>query len=102
MITYFLIDVKSSNFIFFLVQVVDIERDINKAKDGGGDELVYKTITGLTSDLGVQTKPVLLQANEKSSAGYTHQHGMKVQNKLQSMFKKQKTLFFVAKIIKKC
>lgn len=44
-----------------LFQVVDIERDINKALAGAGGELVYKTLTGLKADLTVESKPVLLQ-----------------------------------------
>lgn len=52
-------------FLLFM-QVVDIERDIIKAKGGAGGDLVYKTITGLTSDLCVESKPVLLQSNDKS------------------------------------
>lgn len=42
------------------LQVVDIERDINKALAGAGGELVYKTLTGLKADLTVESKPVLL------------------------------------------
>lgn len=42
-------------------QVVDIERDINKALAGAGGELVYKTLTGLKADLTVESKPVLLR-----------------------------------------
>lgn len=55
--------------------MVDIERDIKKAKGGAGDDLVYKTITGLTSDLSVESKPVLLQNNETSTMG-AGSHGM--------------------------
>lgn len=46
-------------------QVVDIERDIIKAKAGSGSDLVYKTITGLTSDLAVESKPVVLEGEIK-------------------------------------
>lgn len=49
--------------------MVDIERDINKAKDGAGDELVYKTITGLTSQLNVESKPVLLKNDDAVGHG---------------------------------
>lgn len=48
------------------MQVVDIERDIIKAKKGAGNELVYKTITGLESDLRVASKHKLLQKEEKT------------------------------------
>lgn len=48
--------------------MVDVERDISKAKEGAGDDLVYKTITGLKSDLSIESKPVLLQNRDKSSA----------------------------------
>lgn len=64
--------VSHSHFYF---QVVDIERDIKKAKGGAGDDLVYKTITGLKSDLSVESKPVLLQ-NKETSAASTNAHGM--------------------------
>lgn len=46
---------------FDLFQVIDIERDINKALAGAGGELVYKTLTGLKADLTVESKPVLLR-----------------------------------------
>lgn len=55
--------------------MVDIERDIKKAKGGAGDDLVYKTITGLKSDLSVESKPVLLQNKETSTMGASS-HGM--------------------------
>lgn len=58
--------------------MVDIERDINKAKGGAGDELVYKTITGLKSDLSIASKPVLLQSNNSTTKNAneqgTHKH----------------------------
>lgn len=44
----------------YLVQVIHFERDIKKAKSGAGDELIYKTITGLDSDLTVSKKPEIL------------------------------------------
>lgn len=47
--------------------MVGVERDIIKAKSGAGDELVYKTITGLKSDLSVQSEPVLLQNSKDAS-----------------------------------
>ncbi|XP_055320124.1 serine/threonine-protein kinase RIO1 [Sitodiplosis mosellana] len=49
-----------------LDEVVDVERDIIKAKGGAGGDLVYKTITGLKSDLTVESKPVLLQNDDNS------------------------------------
>lgn len=55
--------------------MVDIERDIKKAKGGAGDDLVYKTITGLKSDLSVESKPVLLQNKVTTMAG-AKGHGM--------------------------
>lgn len=60
--------------------MVDVERDIIKAKGGAGNDLVYKTITGLTSDLSVESKPVLLK-NDDGSQGKTNQQG-----KLESIF----------------
>lgn len=65
----------TDSFVLVCVQVVDIERDIKKAKGGGGDDLVYKTITGLKSDLSVESKPVLLQ-NKETSTTDTCGHGM--------------------------
>lgn len=56
--------------------MVDVERDIFKAKGGAGDELVYKTITGLKSDLSVESKPVLLQSNTDKSATDANEQGM--------------------------
>lgn len=38
----------------------DAERDIKKAKSGFGNDLIYKTTTGLKSDLSVQEKPEIL------------------------------------------
>lgn len=58
---------------FLVRQVVDIERDISKARGGAGDDLVYKTITGLTSQLSVESKPVLLQNAHATDA---IEHGM--------------------------
>lgn len=54
-----------------LDEVVDIVRDIKKAKEGKGDDLIYKKLTGLKSDLSIQIKPEILentsdQENEKS------------------------------------
>lgn len=46
-----------------LDEVIDIERDIKKAKAGDGGDLVYKTITGLGADLSVQKNPELLDEN---------------------------------------
>ncbi|XP_018335842.1 serine/threonine-protein kinase RIO1 [Agrilus planipennis] len=44
-----------------LIEVVDYERDINKAKAGESVELVYKTLIGLKADLsGTVEKPQIL------------------------------------------
>lgn len=43
----------------------DIERDIYKAIAGKGEELVYKTLTGLKDDLSIESKPVLLKDGSK-------------------------------------
>lgn len=63
------------SYSHFYFQVVDIERDIKKAKGGAGDDLVYKTITGLKSDLSVESKPALLK-NQETSTTDTSAHGM--------------------------
>lgn len=53
--------------------MVNVERDINKAKGGAGDELVYKTITGLKSDLSIESKPVMLQNNNSATENANEQ-----------------------------
>lgn len=51
-----------------LTEVVDFERDINLAKSGAQD-LVYKTLVGLKSDLsGTVQKPEILEGKEESDA----------------------------------
>lgn len=51
-----------------LTEVVDFERDINLAKSGEVNDLVYKTLVGLKSDLsGTIQKPELLDNNDKNS-----------------------------------
>lgn len=45
-----------------LDQVVDFEKDVEKAKDGQAGEILYCTLTGLKQDLtGVQARPGLLK-----------------------------------------
>lgn len=44
--------------------MVDVERDINKAKSGSGSDLVYKNITGFKSDLSVESKPAALNQSD--------------------------------------
>lgn len=45
-----------------LTEVVDFERDINLAKSGAVNDLVYKTLVGLKSDLsGTVQKPEILE-----------------------------------------
>lgn len=62
-------DYNSFPFVFLnLPKVIDAERDINKAKRGAGEDAVYKTLTGLKSDLTVQSKPKLLEESVKSPA----------------------------------
>ncbi|XP_049808207.1 serine/threonine-protein kinase RIO1 [Schistocerca nitens] len=51
-----------------LQEVVDFERDITKAKAGEGEDLTYKTITGLKSDLSQpQQTPEILQGAKSDS-----------------------------------
>ncbi|XP_044735344.1 serine/threonine-protein kinase RIO1 [Chrysoperla carnea] len=51
-----------------LMEVVDFERDIAKAKTGEGDDLIYKKLTGLKSDLsGAAVNPDILSSDENSS-----------------------------------
>lgn len=45
-------------------KVINVERDIVKAKTGAGDELVYTKIIGLNAELAVQKTPGLLQNEE--------------------------------------
>lgn len=45
-----------------LTEVIDFERDINQAKSGQTDSLVYKTLVGLKSDLsGTVQQPEILE-----------------------------------------
>lgn len=49
--------------------MVHIERDIRTAKEGGADNLVYKTIVGLKSDLSTAQKPAILGENADDMSG---------------------------------
>lgn len=52
------------------MQVINYERDINKAKEGETEELVYKKIAGFNEDLtGTVHKPQILQEGEVSESG---------------------------------
>lgn len=53
-----------------LTEVIDFERDINLAKSGKGNDLVYKTLVGLKSDLSgtVQTPEILESEDKKHSS----------------------------------
>lgn len=59
-----------------LTEVIDFERDINQVKSGGTQDLVYKTIVGLKSDLsGAAQKPEILETdnlNDASSSNSEH------------------------------
>ncbi|KAF5281988.1 hypothetical protein FQA39_LY00512 [Lamprigera yunnana] len=51
-----------------LTEVIDFERDIIQAKSGAAEELVYKTLVGLKSDLsGTIQNPEILHVNEENS-----------------------------------
>lgn len=50
----------------FIAKVINIERDIVKAKTGTGDQLVYTKIIGLNADLAVQKTPSLLYEEAKN------------------------------------
>ncbi|CAH0560722.1 unnamed protein product [Brassicogethes aeneus] len=51
-----------------LTEVIDFERDINKAKSGQSDDLVYKTLVGLKADLsGTVQQPEILQNDDEKS-----------------------------------
>lgn len=50
---------------FFSVKVINVERDIVKAKTGTGGELVYTKIIGLNAELAVQKTPSLLKTEEE-------------------------------------
>ncbi|KAL5293122.1 RIOK1 family protein [Megaselia abdita] len=47
-----------------LDEVVHFQRDVDKAKSGAGGELMYRKVTGLTSDLNVQKNPDVLDEKE--------------------------------------
>lgn len=44
--------------------MVDVERDIRLAKQGTGEDLVYKTIAGLKADLTAAEAPEILAPQE--------------------------------------
>lgn len=51
-----------------LTEVIDFERDINQAKSGQAQDLVYKTLVGLKGDLsGTVQKPEILDNNSDDS-----------------------------------
>ena len=53
-----------------LDQVVDFEKDAEKAKEGHADEILYSTLSGLKADLsGVQAHPKLLKHSSVVSHG---------------------------------
>ncbi|XP_023014809.2 serine/threonine-protein kinase rio1 [Leptinotarsa decemlineata] len=50
-----------------LTEVIDFERDINQAKAGHSENLIYKTLVGLKSDLsGTVQRPEILNGNEEN------------------------------------
>lgn len=52
-----------------LAEVVDFERDINLAKSGMANDLVYKTLVGLKADLsGTAEKPEILENVDEESS----------------------------------
>lgn len=53
------------NCFFIPLKVINVERDIVKAKTGTGDELVYTKIIGLDAELAVQKTPSLLKNEEE-------------------------------------
>uniref|UniRef100_A0A1B0DPR2 Serine/threonine-protein kinase RIO1 n=1 Tax=Phlebotomus papatasi TaxID=29031 RepID=A0A1B0DPR2_PHLPP len=59
-----------------LDEVVHYERDIKKAKAGEGDQLIYKTITGLSANLEVKQVPDILHrdSEEESSSAFSEDH----------------------------
>ncbi|KAG5880511.1 hypothetical protein JTB14_003970 [Gonioctena quinquepunctata] len=51
-----------------LTEVIDFERDINQAKAGNSENLVYNRLVGLKSDLsGTIQRPEILDSSEKES-----------------------------------
>ncbi|XP_059622467.1 serine/threonine-protein kinase RIO1 [Phlebotomus argentipes] len=59
-----------------LDEVVHFERDIRQARAGAGDQLIYKTITGLSSTLEVKQVPDILQrdSGEEDSSSFSDDH----------------------------
>lgn len=55
----------SDFYCFFSTKVINVERDIIKAKTGTGNELVYTKIIGLNAELTVQKTPSLLNEEEE-------------------------------------
>nr|XP_023014701.1 serine/threonine-protein kinase RIO1-like [Leptinotarsa decemlineata] len=55
-----------------LTEVIDFERDINQAKAGHSENLMYKTLVGLKSDLsGTVQRPEILNGNEENHEDQT-------------------------------
>lgn len=52
-------------FSLLSAKVINVERDIVKAKTGTGDQLVYAKIIGLNAELAVQKTPSLLNEEEE-------------------------------------
>ena len=53
-----------------LEQVVDFEKDAERAKKGQAEEILYSTLTGLKPDLtGVQAQPELLKSKQVDNGG---------------------------------
>jgi len=79
-----------------LDEVINVERDIIKAKTGTGNELVYTKIIGLNAELTVQKKPSLLNEDEEiekisdsvsSASGSDEETGSDVEDMSNSKFK---------------
>ncbi|XP_050298831.1 serine/threonine-protein kinase RIO1 [Anthonomus grandis grandis] len=59
-----------------LTEVIDFERDINQAKSGLVEDLVYKTLVGLKSDLsGTIQQPEILEEQVKSEGSEDESSG---------------------------
>lgn len=52
-----------------MLQVINYERDIKKAKEGDTADLIYKKIAGFNEDLTTVDKPDILQEDNISEDG---------------------------------
>ncbi|XP_018564797.1 serine/threonine-protein kinase RIO1 [Anoplophora glabripennis] len=71
-----------------LTEVIDFERDINQAKSGIADNLVYKTLVGLKSDLsGTVQQPEILDNDDDYGESGSNEEESSEEDEEESKFK---------------